>query len=98
MMTTSFFGTVGGFTSHKFIIDELALGPTETEELLTFRIEGVVERHSPSRGAADPNMMSDERQPDPQLPACETMNTLALLNPSEYTKTEGTMPINQRCL
>lgn len=65
-VTTSFFGTVGAFSSHEFIINEHAVGQAKAEELLTCQIEEEVERLSPSRCAADPNMMSDERKLDPQ--------------------------------
>jgi hypothetical protein len=78
-MTRFFFGTPDVFASHESIINEPAAGQTEAEELLTFRIGEVIERRSPSRCAADPQMVSDERKLDPQLPACDMMKNLVLL-------------------
>jgi hypothetical protein len=81
LVTTSFFGTVRAFTLHESIMNERALGQAQAEALLTFRIEEVVERPSPSDCAADPKMMSDERKLDPQLPGCDRRNNRAPLNP-----------------
>lgn len=88
MMTTSFFGTGGAFASHEVTMNEHARDQAEAEDLLTFRIDEVVERQSPSRCAADPKMVSDERLLDPQLPASDAMKSLVLLNPIECMKTK----------
>lgn len=67
------------FASHESIVNVHAAGQADAEELLTFRIEEVLERRVPSRCAADPQMVRDERKLDPQLPACDTMKHLVLL-------------------
>lgn len=95
MVATSFVGTVGAFGSHAFTINEHALSQSKAEALLTFRIEEEVERVSPSCRAADPRIVSDERKLDPQLPVCDMMKNLVLLNPIECMKTEDIIPINR---
>lgn len=93
-MTIFFFGVPDVFASHESIMNEWAAGQTEAEELLTFRIGEVLERRSPSLCAADPQMVSDERKLDPQLPACDTMRNLVLLIQNESTITEDARPMN----
>jgi hypothetical protein len=88
----------GAFATQVGTPNERVVSQAEAEALLNFRIEGVVERHSLPRCSKNLKMMGDERLLDPQLPACDAMNSFGRLNLDECTKPDGTMPLNRRYL
>ena len=95
-VSTLFLDAPGALAAHAPTIHDPVVGhgdvmPSE-EALLNFRVEEVVDRHSPSGCVADPKMVREERHLDPQLSASDKRNDFAPLKPDGCTKIKDTKP------